>query len=225
MARGGGRKICLTRRQRLARQGRYLKRAMASSEEVKQLIEGCKAQRRSAQRELYARFSGQLFATAIRHTNAREDAEDVLQDSFVKIFKHIKSYRQDFSFEGWMRRIVVNTAITHYRRNLKHRHHQDIDEVHATPRDLENVSDLEFTADELELAIAQLPIGYRTVFCMYVIEGFKHQEIADKLGVDVNTSKSQLSRARKYLQRVLATLSARAQSNPSEPQDQGAISS
>lgn len=204
--------------------GRYLKRAMASSEEVKQLIEGCKAQRPSAQRELYARFSGQLFATAIRHTNAREDAEDVLQDSFVKIFKHIKSYRQDFSFEGWMRRIVVNTAITHYRRNLKHRHHQDIDEMHATPRDLENVSDLEFTADELELAIAQLPIGYRTVFCMYVIEGFKHQEIADKLGVDVNTSKSQLSRARKYLQRVLATLSARAQSNPSEPQDQGAIS-
>lgn len=209
----------------MACHGRYLKRAMASSEEVKQLIEGCKAQRPSAQRELYARFSGQLFATAIRHTNAREDAEDVLQDSFVKIFKHIKSYRQDFSFEGWMRRIVVNTAITHYRRNLKHRHHQDIDEVHATPRDLENVSDLEFTADELELAIAQLPIGYRTVFCMYVIEGFKHQEIADKLGVDVNTSKSQLSRARKYLQRVLATLSARAQSNPSEPQDQGAISS
>ena len=198
---------------------------MASSEEVKQLIEGCKAQRPSAQRELYARFSGQLFATAIRHTNAREDAEDVLQESFVKIFKHIKSYRQDFSFEGWMRRIVVNTAITHYRRHLKHRHHQDIDEVHATPRDLENVNDLEFTADELELAISQLPIGYRTVFCMYVIEGFKHQEIADKLGVDVNTSKSQLSRARKYLQRVLATLSARAQSNPSEPQDQGAISS
>ena len=198
---------------------------MASSEEVKQLIEGCKAQRPSAQRELYARFSGQLFATAIRHTNAREDAEDVLQDSFVKIFKHIKSYRQDFSFEGWMRRIVVNTAITHYRRHLKHRHHQDIDEVHATPRDLENVNDLEFTADELELAIAQLPIGYRTVFCMYVIEGFKHQEIADKLGVDVNTSKSQLSRARKYLQRVLATLSARAQSNPSEPQDHWAISS
>jgi RNA polymerase sigma-70 factor (ECF subfamily) len=200
----------------------FFESAMASSEDVKQLIEGCKAQRPSAQRELYSRFSGQLFATAIRHTNAREDAEDVLQDSFVKIFKHIKSYRQDFSFEGWMRRIVVNTAITHYRRNLKHRHHHDIDEVHSTPRDLESHPDLEFTADELEHAIAQLPLGYRTVFCMYVIEGFKHQEIADKLGVDVNTSKSQLSRARKYLQRVLATLSARAQSNPSEPQDEGA---
>ena len=195
---------------------------MASSEEVKQLIEGCKAQRSFAQQELYARFSGQLFATAIRHTNAREDAEDVLQESFVKIFKHIKSYRQDFSFEGWMRRIVVNTAITHYRKNLKHRHHQDISEVQATPRDLENHTDLEFTADELEYAIAQLPLGYRTVFCMYVIEGYRHQEIADQLGVDVNTSKSQLSRARKYLQRVLATLSARAQSNPSEPHDQGA---
>lgn len=187
---------------------------MASSEELKELIQGCKAQTPRAQRELYAKFSGQLFATAIRHTNARQDAEDVLQESFVKIFKHIKSYRQDFSFEGWMRRIVVNTAITHYRKNLKHSHHQDIDDVYATPGDLENRNDPEFTADELELAIAKLPLGYRTVFCLYVIEGFKHQEIADQLGIDVNTSKSQLSRARKHLQRILATLSARAQSNP-----------
>ena len=179
------------------------------------LIEGCKAQKPAAQRLMYARFSGQLFATAIRHTNSREDAEDVLQDSFVKIFKHIKSYREDFSFEGWMRRIVVNTAITHYRKNQKHSRHQDIDDVPATPRDMENKVDPEFTADELEFAIAQLPLGYRTVFCMYVIEGFKHHEIAEQLGVDVNTSKSQLSRARKYLQRVLATLSARAQSIPS----------
>ena len=191
---------------------------MASSEEVKQLIEGCKQRKPAAQRALYARFSGQLFATAIRHTNGRQDAEDVLQDSFVKIFKHIQSYRKDFSFEGWMRRIVVNTAITHYRKNLKHSHHQDIDEIYATPRDLENAHDPEFTADELELAIAQLPLGYRTVFCMYVIEGYKHQEIADQLGIDVNTSKSQLSRARKYLQRVLATLSARAKLNPSKPE-------
>lgn len=188
---------------------------MASSAELMTLIEGCKAQKPAAQREMYARFSGQLFATAIRHTNSREDAEDVLQDSFVKIFKHIKSYREDFSFEGWIRRIVVNTAITHYRRNLKHSHHQDIVELPATPRDMENQHDPEFTVDELEHAIAQLPIGYRTVFCMYVIEGYKHHEIAEQLGVDVNTSKSQLSRARKYLQRVLATLSARAQSTSS----------
>lgn len=179
------------------------------------LIEGCKAQKPAAQRLMYARFSGQLFATAIRHTNSREDAEDVLQDSFVKIFKHIKSYREDFSFEGWMRRIVVNTAITHYRKNQKHSRHQEIESVPATPQDMENKVDPEFTADELEFAISQLPLGYRTVFCMYVIEGFKHQEIAEQLGVDVNTSKSQLSRARKYLQRVLATLSARAQSIPS----------
>ena len=188
---------------------------MASSEELIALIEACKEQKPAAQRNLYARFSGQLFATAIRHTNCREDAEDVLQDSFVKIFKHVKSYRQDYSFEGWMRRIVVNTAITHYRKNLKHSHHQDIADVPATPKDLENYSDPEFTAEELDLAIAQLPLGYRTVFCMYVIEGFKHHEIAEKLEIDVNTSKSQLSRARKYLQRVLATLSARAQSTTS----------
>ena len=194
---------------------------MASSEELKNLIEECKAQRPSAQRDLYARFSGQLFATAIRHSNSREDAQDILQDSFVKIFKHIKSYRQDFSFEGWMRRIVVNTAITQYRKNLKHSHHQDIDDVPATPGDMENQQDPEFTAEELEWAIAQLPLGYRTVFCMYIIEGYRHHEIAEQLEIDVNTSKSQLSRARKYLQRVLATLSSRAQSIPSNASGDG----
>lgn len=160
---------------------------------------------------MYARFSGMLFSIALRYTKSREDAEDVVQDSFVKIFKHINSYSRDFSFEGWMRRIVVNTAITHYRKNLKHAYHHDVDELGWTPRDIEAFRDPEFTQDELQLAISQLPDGYRMVFNMYIVEGFKHKEIADQLGIDVNTSKSQLSRARKYLQRLLATLSARAQ--------------
>lgn len=179
--------------------------------DLKLLIQGCKDGSAKDQRALYARFSGMLFSIALRYTKSREDAEDVVQDSFVKIFKHINSYSRDFSFEGWMRRIVVNTAITHYRKNLKHAYHHDVDELGWTPRDIEAFRDPEFTQEELQLAISQLPDGYRMVFNMYIIEGFKHQEIADQLGIDVNTSKSQLSRARKYLQRLLATLSARAQ--------------
>jgi RNA polymerase sigma factor (sigma-70 family) len=178
--------------------------------DVKALIQGCKDGSAKDQRALYERFSGMLFSIALRYTKCREDAEDVVQDSFVKIFKHIHSYSRDFSFEGWMRRIVINTSITHYRKNFKHAYHHDVDDLGWTPRDLEAWRDPEFTAEELQLAISKMPNGYRMVFNLYIIEGFKHQEIADQLGIDVNTSKSQLSRARKYLQRTLATLSARA---------------
>lgn len=176
-----------------------------------ELIDRCKAQERRAQRDLYARFSPLLYSVALRYTNTRADAEDVLQDAWVKIYKHLSSFSRNHSFEGWIRRIVVNTAITHYRRNLKHAHHADIDEVYATPRDLEAFKELDFTREELEKAIVQLPTGYGLVFKMYVIDGFKHKEIAKQLGIDVNTSKSQLSRARSYLQRVLAGMSIVAQ--------------
>jgi RNA polymerase sigma-70 factor (ECF subfamily) len=111
----------------------------------------------------------------------------------------------------------VNTAITHYRRNTKHSHHLDVEEVQSTPADLEAARESEFTREELNRAIAVLPPGYGQVFQMYVIDGFRHQEIADMLGVDVNTSKSQLSRARGYLQRVLAGMSRIAR----KPEDHG----
>lgn len=176
-----------------------------------ELIDRCKAQERRAQRDLYARFSPMLYSVALRYTNTRADAEDVLQDAWVKIYKHLNSFSRNHSFEGWIRRIVVNTAITHYRRNLKHAHHADINDVYATPRDLEAFKELDFTREELEKAIAQLPTGYGLVFKMYIIDGFKHKEIAEQLGIDVNTSKSQLSRARSYLQRVLAGMSIVAQ--------------
>lgn len=172
-----------------------------------ELIDRCKAQERRAQRDLYARFSPMLYSVALRYTNTRADAEDVLQDAWVKIYKHLNSFSRNHSFEGWIRRIVVNTAITHYRRNLKHAHHADINDVYATPRDLEAFKELDFTREELEKAIAQLPTGYGLVFKMYIIDGYKHKEIAEQLGIDVNTSKSQLSRARSYLQRVLAEMS------------------
>ena len=178
--------------------------------ELIELIEACKRGEPSAQRQVYVRFSSMLFAVAMRYTNTRQDAEDVAQEAWVKVFRHLKSFSENNSFEGWLRRIVVNTAITHYRRNLKHVHHVDMDDVHATPRDLEAFKDLEFTKGELEHAIGQLPPGYGMVFKLYIIDGFKHKEIAEQLGIDLNTSKSQLSRARRFLQEVLAGMSKRA---------------
>ncbi len=175
------------------------------------LIEACKRGKPSAQREVYARFSPMMFAVALRYTNGRADAEDILQEAWIKVFRHIKSFSEHNSFEGWLRRIVVNTAITHYRRNQKHAFQLDVDEVHATPADLEAFKELDFTREELATAIAQLPKGYGMVFNMYVIEGYKHKEIAEQLGIDLNTSKSQLSRARKYLQGILENMSKRAQ--------------
>ncbi|HBP44706.1 MAG TPA: RNA polymerase subunit sigma-70 [Flavobacteriales bacterium] len=175
------------------------------------LIEACKRSKPSAQREMYVRFSPMMFAVALRYTSGRADAEDILQEAWIKVFRHLESFSEHNSFEGWLRRIVVNTAITHYRRNQKHAFQLDVDEVHATPADLEAFKELDFTREELATAIAELPKGYGMVFNMYVIEGYKHKEIAERLGIDLNTSKSQLSRARKYLQAILTNMSSRAE--------------
>ncbi len=115
-----------------------------------------------------------------------------------------------------MRRIVVNTAITLYRKNQKHANQLDIDEVHATPADLAASIQCDFTREELERAITRLPEGYGLVFKLYIIDGYKHKEIAEMLGIEVNTSKSQLSRAKKHLQNALFHMEKKAQPNPDE---------
>ncbi len=182
-----------------------LQASWMESEEV-ELIERCKKGHAAAQRDLYRRYSPMMFAVAIRYSNTRHDAEDIAQDAWVKVFRYLKSFSEHNSFEGWLRRVVVNTAITHYRRQKKHNHHIDIDDVYATPQDLEAFKEVDYNKEEIEKAINALPKGYATVFKMYVIEGFKHKEIAKTLGVDVNTSKSQLSRARKALQGTLINM-------------------
>jgi RNA polymerase sigma-70 factor (ECF subfamily) len=125
----------------------------------------------------------------------------------VKIYNNVHTYHHDGSFEGWLRRIAVNTSITQYRKNLKHAYQEDVDDLVKSKNDPIEVEDLEFTAEEMMHCINKLPAGYKTVFNLYVIEGFMHKEIADMLEIDVNTSKSQLSRAKTYLQRELAEIS------------------
>lgn len=179
-------------------------------QELKELLARCKSNERSAQSQLYQRFASKVFATALRYTDSRDEAADIAQESWVKVFRHLGKFTEFNSFEGWVRRITVNTAITHYRRNLKHRYHEDVSETLATPLDFESSKKADFTMEEIHKAMAALPKGYRTVVQLYLVDGYSHKEIADMLGVDINTSKSQLSRGRKQLQAFLLAMSKRA---------------
>jgi RNA polymerase sigma-70 factor (ECF subfamily) len=141
-----------------------------------------------------------------RYATDTAEAEDILQEGFVRIFTYISDYTGKGSLFNWMRKIMINTAITVYHRNLKHRYHQEIDAVREPARD-EMPGSSDFTREELLRVIRSLPEGYRVIFNLYAIEGFKHKEIAEMLGIDVNTSKSQYSRARRFIRNRLEEIS------------------
>lgn len=150
------------------------------------------------QEELYRRFSPRMYAVCLRYAGNAEEAEDILQEGFIKVFKKLDSYRGDGSFEGWVRRIFVNTAIEHFRRK---KYLQPVTEKEENTIEGSYLSVLDNLAerDILDL-IQQLSPGYRTVFNMYVVEGYTHKEIGDIMGISEGTSKSQLSRAKIILQ-------------------------
>ncbi|MDF2384326.1 RNA polymerase sigma factor [Nostoc ellipsosporum NOK] len=153
---------------------------------------------RRMQEELYRRLSPRMYAVCLRYASNAEEAEDILQESFIKVFRKLDSYRGDGSFEGWVRRIFVNTAIEHFRRK---KYLQPVTEKEENTIEGKYVSVLDQLGEKdiLEL-ITQLSPGYRTVFNMYVVEGYSHKEIGEMLGISEGTSKSQLSRAKVILQ-------------------------
>jgi RNA polymerase sigma factor (sigma-70 family) len=162
------------------------------------LINGCKEGDRRMQEELYRRFSPRMYAVCLRYAGNAEEAEDILQEGFIKIFKKLDSFRGEGSFEGWVRRIFVNTAIEHFRRK---RYLQPVTEKEENTIEGKSLSALDGLAEKDILALVQqLSPGYRTVFNMYVVEGYTHKEIGDILGISEGTSKSQLSRAKVILQ-------------------------
>lgn len=173
----------------------------------KEIIEGCIKQNRKAQKMLYERYASKFLGVCMRYAKDKQEAEDILQDGFLKIFENIHQYQYTGAFEGWMRRIIVNTAISNYRRNLKHYNHYDINEFTEYDDDI-NSEEIEFTLEEMLKVIQSLSPGYRMVFNLYAIEGYAHKEIAEILGIDVATSKSQYSRARKIIQNRLAKLTS-----------------
>ena len=153
------------------------------------------------QEELYRRFSPRMYAVCLRYAGNSEEAQDILQEGFIKVFKKLDSFRSEGSFEGWVRRIFVNTAIEHFRRK---RYLMPVTEKEENTLEGKTASALDdLAAKDIMALVQELSPGYRTVFNMYVVEGYTHKEIADMLGISEGTSKSQLSRAKVILQEMV----------------------
>ncbi len=174
--------------------------------DLQEIIARCKKMEKKAQRLLYNQYAPLFLGIAFRYSKSKEDAEDILQESFVKILTRINQYSETGSFEGWMKRILVNTAISYYRLSQKHNFHKDFDSIPETSIEDYEIDNSEFTREELLNSINKLPEGFKVIFNLYAIEGYKHREIAEILGISIGTSKSQYSRARALLQIKLKEL-------------------
>ena len=171
-----------------------------------QIIDGCARHDRRSQQELYNKYSRFLLGVCLRYASDKAEAEDILQEVFLRIYFNITEYSGIGSFTGWLRKVAINTAITHYHKYLKHRYHEDIDEYISVETGAASFEEDFFTSDELYKALNELPAGYRTVFNLYAVEGYKHKEIAEMLNIDTNTSKSQYSRAKAVIRGKLEKL-------------------
>lgn len=166
-----------------------------------QIREGCARGERKYQELLYNLFAGKMFAVCLRYASEYNAAQDLLQEGFVKVFRNIEKFRGDGSFEGWVRRIFINTAIEHYRRQVNMYAIHDTEVKSFEYYDHNALEHLKH--EDIMKMIQQLSDGYRTVFNLYVIEGYSHKEIGDMLGISEGTSKSQLARARYLLQKMI----------------------
>ncbi len=165
------------------------------------LIQESIAGNRRAQEQLYHRFSGKMYAVCLRYTGGNtDDAQDLLQESFIKVFKNLASFRSEGSFEGWIRRVVVYTCIEHLRRKPKPVINE-LDNIIETDKGLTGYDRI--AMQDLINIIGSLPEGYRTVVNLYLVEGYSHKEIGEMLGINEGTSKSQLARAKRILQKKI----------------------
>ncbi len=163
------------------------------------LIAACIRQERSAQRKIYEMYSSRMFAICLRYAKDRNAAMDLLQDGFITVFSKISSYKNEGSFEGWMRRIFVNTALMSLRRNDVLKGADDISVPQSDIPFEDNIME-RLDGQKITRLISEMPAGFRTVFNLSVLDGFSHQEIAKQLGISEGASRSQLSRARVWLQ-------------------------
>lgn len=166
------------------------------------ILQGCLRNDSVAQRELYNKFSPKMLAVCYRFGHNREDAEDMLQEGFIKVFSQIHTFRSQGAFEGWVRRIIVHTCINNLKKNKKF--NESVDIIHATSLHVreESVPSI-VQAKQVVECIRLLPIGYRTVLNLYAIEGYSHKEIAEMLDIEESTSRSQYTRAKQMLEDIL----------------------
>lgn len=165
----------------------------------KQIIESCRLKDRNAQRILYQRYAPKFYGLCRRYIKDDRDAEEVLVNAFYKVFTKLNQFANKGSFEGWMRRIMVTESLMFLR---KHNMNLSI-EVKETDSIDEALPDAKLMENDILQLLNELPVGYRTIFNLYAIEGFSHKEIADKLNISINTSKSQLLKARKKMKALL----------------------
>ncbi len=166
------------------------------------IIKGCLRGDQRSQQLLFNRFAGKMLTVCRRYARNEEEAEDMLQDTFIKVFTHLLQYQYKGSFEGWIRKIAVNTALKYLEKNKMQwleNYLEKIPDHEIEPSALEKLQE-----EDLMKLIASLPDGYRAVFNLYIIDGFNHQEIAEALGIQESTSRSQLVKARLYLQHKIA---------------------
>lgn len=181
---------------------------LLSAEELTYHVRACARNSRESQKLIYSSFYGYAMAICDRYTNKQEDAVEILNDGFLKIFKEIHRYEPAYadvvsSFKGWLRKIMVYTAIDHFRKNNKHHLVTSLDNaVYEVAAINENALD-KISYEEIIRSVQELSPGYRTVFNLFVVEGLSHEEISHHLGISTGTSKSNLSKARRQLQKIL----------------------
>ncbi len=166
------------------------------------LIKGSIAGDRRMQEELYRRFAPKMYAVCLRYANNTNDAQDLLQEGFIKVYKNLHRFRAEGSFEGWVRRVFVNTSIEHFRKKTAQL--SSVSEKEENTIEDADITALDSLAEKDIINLVQeLSPGYRTVFNLYVVEGYSHKEIGEMLGISEGTSKSQLARAKSILQKKI----------------------
>ena len=173
--------------------------------EFNKLLSECLQNERSAQYKLYEKYSRKIFGVCLRYAKTRTDAEDILQEGFIKVFKYLKDYSGKGSFEGWLRRIMITTSLNFYKKKNLINNNVDPENMYLSlPVTNEALSSM--THNEILNLIQELPTGYQTVFNLNTIEGYSHKEISQIMNISVNTSKSQLSRAKNSLRNQLEAI-------------------
>jgi RNA polymerase sigma factor (sigma-70 family) len=167
------------------------------------LLEGCRTGNPKSQELLYRQFYGYAMSVCLRYTRTRDEAVEIVNDGFIKVFNNADKIDLTKSFKNWLRRIMVNTALDYYRQNHKHYNHEDIQEAEYLISDNKDASS-DVSYEELLGLVQKLSPGYRTVFNLFVIDGYSHEEIADMLSISIGTSKSNLARARINLREMLS---------------------
>lgn len=157
---------------------------------------------RKSQEKLYRQFYGFAMGVCMRYTQSRDEALEIVNDSFLKVFTKGDQYDSKYPFKAWFRRIIVNTALDFYRSQQKHYFHENIEEAYEVSSN-DNSPLSQLNHEEIIMLIQRLPSGYKMVFNLFVIDGFSHEEISNQLGISVGTSKSNLSRAREALRKMI----------------------